>query len=227
VPRKVFVAGEILTAADVNANLMDQAVMVFDDAAARTTAIPSPIEGMVTYLKDTDKLEKYTNAWVDAAPGKILQVVQVVKTDTFSTNTQTYTNITGLSASITPSSASSKILVMAQVTYSGGNNNDAGFFKVVRGSTDIYVGDAAGSRVQTVMGGNDGGETVSHQQGRRLFSEPIIFLDSPATTSSITYNTQTRGAGNGSLFVNRSDIDADNALCGRGVSSITLWEVAG
>jgi hypothetical protein len=59
VPRKVFVAGEILTAADVNANLMDQAVMVFDDAAARTAAIPSPIEGMVTYLKDTDALEVF------------------------------------------------------------------------------------------------------------------------------------------------------------------------
>jgi hypothetical protein len=57
-PRKVFVAGEILTAADVNTNLMDQAVMVFDDSAARGSAIPSPIEGMVTYLKDTDKFEK-------------------------------------------------------------------------------------------------------------------------------------------------------------------------
>jgi hypothetical protein len=62
VPRKVFVAGEILTAADVNTNLMDQAVMVFDDSAARGSAIPSPIEGMVTYLKDTDPLKFMTVA---------------------------------------------------------------------------------------------------------------------------------------------------------------------
>jgi hypothetical protein len=61
-PRKVFVAGEILTAADVNTNLMDQAVMVFDDSAARGSAIPSPSEGMVTYLKDTNLVEAYTGA---------------------------------------------------------------------------------------------------------------------------------------------------------------------
>jgi hypothetical protein len=68
-PRKVFVANEILTAADVNTNLMDQAVMVFDDSAARGSAIPSPSEGMVTYLKDTDQLEKYTTDWVPANTG--------------------------------------------------------------------------------------------------------------------------------------------------------------
>lgn len=69
-PRKVFVAGEILTAADVNSNLMDQAVQVFDDASARTTALPSPTEGMVTYLKDTNSIDKYLgSAWVPASNG--------------------------------------------------------------------------------------------------------------------------------------------------------------
>jgi len=68
VPRKVFVAGEILTAADVNTNLMDQAVMVFADAAARTTAIPSPTEGMVTYLSDSNTVEAYNgSAFVNVA----------------------------------------------------------------------------------------------------------------------------------------------------------------
>jgi hypothetical protein len=70
VPRKVFVAGEILTAADVNANLMDQAVMTFADAAARTTAIPSPTEGMVTYLASTKNLQRWTgSAWVNVVSG--------------------------------------------------------------------------------------------------------------------------------------------------------------
>jgi hypothetical protein len=62
VPRKIFVAGEILTAADVNTNLMDQAVMVFADSAARGSAIPSPSEGMVTYLSDVNRVEAYTGA---------------------------------------------------------------------------------------------------------------------------------------------------------------------
>jgi hypothetical protein len=59
---KTFVNGDILDATEVNDFLMKQSVMVFADAAARTTALPSPIEGMVTYLSDTDSLEVYTGA---------------------------------------------------------------------------------------------------------------------------------------------------------------------
>ena len=61
-PRKIFVAGEILTAADLQSNAVDQSVMVFNDAAARDTAIPSPSEGMVTYLSDVNRVEAYTGA---------------------------------------------------------------------------------------------------------------------------------------------------------------------
>jgi hypothetical protein len=65
-PRKVFTAGEVLTAADVNSNLMDQAVMTFADAAARTSAIASPTEGMITYLNSTDTLQFWSGtAWTD------------------------------------------------------------------------------------------------------------------------------------------------------------------
>jgi hypothetical protein len=64
--RKVFTAGEILTAANVNGFLMDQSVMVFDDDLARTAAIPSPTQGMVAILRDSDTLFKYTGAaWVE------------------------------------------------------------------------------------------------------------------------------------------------------------------
>jgi hypothetical protein len=59
---KTFVDLDILTAAEVNDFLMTQAVMVFADAAARTTALPTPSEGMVTYLEDTDSLEVFTGA---------------------------------------------------------------------------------------------------------------------------------------------------------------------
>jgi len=64
-PRKVFTAGEVLAASDVNSFLMDQTVMSFADAAARTTAIPSPVEGMTTYLNDTDALQIWNgSAWI-------------------------------------------------------------------------------------------------------------------------------------------------------------------
>ncbi len=61
---KVFVNGDILDAdVDVNPFLMSQAVMVFDDAAARTAALDGDeAEGMVTYLRDTNQVEKYDGA---------------------------------------------------------------------------------------------------------------------------------------------------------------------
>lgn len=66
--RKVFEANEVLTAADLNGYLMDQSVMVFDDAAARDTALPTPSEGMLAYLKDTDEVLKYDgSAFVSVA----------------------------------------------------------------------------------------------------------------------------------------------------------------
>jgi preprotein translocase subunit YajC len=60
--RKTFTAGEVLTAANVNGYLMDQSVMVFADSTARGSAIPTPTEGMVTYLEDTNALEFYNGA---------------------------------------------------------------------------------------------------------------------------------------------------------------------
>jgi hypothetical protein len=58
-PRKTFVAGEVLLAQDVNQFLMDQSVMNFASSAARSSAIPTPTEGMVTYRSDIDDLELY------------------------------------------------------------------------------------------------------------------------------------------------------------------------
>jgi hypothetical protein len=60
--RKEFNSGDILLASEVQGYLQDQAVMVFDDATARGSAIPSPTEGMLTYNKDTDQLELYDGA---------------------------------------------------------------------------------------------------------------------------------------------------------------------
>jgi hypothetical protein len=62
--RKVFTAGEVLAAADVNSFLMDQSVMSFAGTAARGSAIPSPVEGMYTHLEDSDKLQFWNgSAW--------------------------------------------------------------------------------------------------------------------------------------------------------------------
>jgi hypothetical protein len=73
---KTWVAGDVLSAADVNGYLMKQAVMRFADASARTSAIGTPTAGMLSYLVDTDSLEKYTgSAWASISnPGDITAV---------------------------------------------------------------------------------------------------------------------------------------------------------
>ena len=73
--RKVFTAGEVLTAANVNGYLMDQSVMVFASSAARSSAIGTPTAGMVSYLTDTSTLQVYGTAWADvSSPGDITEV---------------------------------------------------------------------------------------------------------------------------------------------------------
>lgn len=67
---KEFTTGDVLTAADANGYLASQVVMVFADAAARTTAITSPQEGMISFRKDADAMEYYSgSAWVAVDSG--------------------------------------------------------------------------------------------------------------------------------------------------------------
>ena len=67
---KEFTTGDVLTAADANGYLASQVVMVFADAAARTTAITSPQEGMISFLKDTNATQYYSgSAWVSIGGG--------------------------------------------------------------------------------------------------------------------------------------------------------------
>jgi hypothetical protein len=82
-PRKVFTAGEVLAAADVNSFLMDQTVMVFAGTAARGSAIGTATEGMYAHLNDTDTLTYYNgSAWANAvtSPGLTLVKSQAIGT---------------------------------------------------------------------------------------------------------------------------------------------------
>ena len=149
-------------------------------------------------------------------------VVQAVKTDTFATNSATFTAVTGMSVAITPTSATSKILVIAQIVVGGQNNNAVGSWKVTRGGTDIYIGDAASNRIRAIVGG-----FVSVNVGESVFSHSIVYLDSPSTTSSTTYQLEARrGASSINVYLNRSAADSDFSDVTRGASSITAIEVA-
>jgi len=157
-----------------------------------------------------------------AATGKILQVVSTTKTDTFSSTTlSAWTDITGLSVSITPSSASSKVLVIAHVS---GNiyhvNYAARHLRIARDSTGIAFADSAGNRQQATMTAHMSDANVP--QGMSA-----VHLDSPSTTSATTYKVQFIAFDGTPIYINRSNSDTDAYYTGRTVSSITVMEVAG
>lgn len=255
---KTFNTGDVLSAADVNGYLM-QGVWVFANATARTSAVTSPQEGNVSFLRDTNSLEIYDGAaWVaygagditgvtagtgisgggtsgtvtitnsmataidakgdlivgtgadafsrlavgatnghvltvDSAEatglkwaaasggGKVLQVVTAT-TSTPTTIASTTLTDTGLSASITPSSTGSRVLVLSSATWSSGRLSDAteGSFRLVRGSTALVTYDKGFGFYQS------GGAAQSTAFG--VFTN--AYVDSPSTTSSTTYKTQ-------------------------------------
>ena len=154
--------------------------------------------------------------------GGVIQVKSVIKTDTFTTDSTSYTDVTGLSVSITPKFSTSKILVMMHVQI-GHDSNVAGFLRLMRDSTAIAVGTDVSSRnACTVCMSDDPSDDV-------IASLSMTFLDSPSTTSSTTYKVQmnTEGSGNtGYVHVNRSGEDADNNQNGRTCSTITVMEVS-
>jgi hypothetical protein len=76
---KVFSNGSVLNASEINDNLMNQSVIVFSNSAARSAAIPSPIEGMTTYLEDTNNVWVWTgSAWTQLGAPPALTYITTV-----------------------------------------------------------------------------------------------------------------------------------------------------
>jgi hypothetical protein len=153
----------------------------------------------------------------------VLQVVNTIKTNFFSaTGTAGVApyEVTGLSVTITPSSASSKILVIADVFMGLVDFNNYNYFwKIVRNSTDIGVGTAG------TVGNISGGHNMYLSAGSIPFvgGNTKLVLDLPATTSATTYKVFI-GADNssGTVYINRKGYGTD--YCG--TSSITAMEIA-
>ena len=153
-----------------------------------------------------------------AGGGKVLQVVSATKLDTFTSTSTSPVDITGLSVNITPSSASSKIMVFASISGNGLNASNGSVFRLIRDSTDLIVPTSPGSRI----GGAIGLFTTSIstvQQGS------INYLDSPSSTSSLTYKIQGLANVAGTFYVNRSSTDTNDPNYIRTSSSITVMEI--
>jgi len=174
-------------------------------------------DGVVTNSKVADNAAIVSSKL--ATPGTILQVQNSIKTDTTASAGAAAWYDTGLSVSITPSFSSSKILVNVNVT--GGHSTSNTHFKILRDSTDLGLGDAGNLRLRATFA-----NLYTFADGNIQKTHSFELLDSPSSTSALTYKVQCRSQ-TGTWYINRSVNDTDNVDTGRTSSSITVMEIKG
>ena len=184
-----------------------------DVAGTTTLTLPSTSGNVLTSASSV------ANSQLSA--GHVLQVVSATDNAhyTFTAADWTFYDVSGLQVSITPSSSSSKILVMATVTVSQTNGSYNIFLRLARGSTALSTGNTTGfdsrGAAQTSFRASDGSD---------LGCVAMSYLDSPATTSAVTYKVQVNNPGSTS-YVNRP---SQNTGWERtGTSTITIMEIKG
>jgi hypothetical protein len=242
------VAGDLWWDSD-NGNLY----MYYDDGSSQQwiasngpqvfvgTAAPAGYQGQLWFNSTNGRTYIYyddgtTGQWVSAVgeialtsadlpTGTVLQVVSTTKTDTFSQSIAAGAEssaITGLSASITPSATSSKVLITVDIVASTSAGTGQGVFIFLeRDGTAIAIGDGVGSRKRV--------SSSALVNDFYLQSMSFSFLDSPATTSSISYTLKiAHGSGTTrTVYVNRTNQNPDNVQDARTISTITAMEIAG
>ena len=179
-------------------------------ASDRTLKLPSDGDGTILTT--------------NSATGKILQVVHVTKTDHFSSTSTTYTDITGMAASITPTSASSDIIIRFDVQLGGTSNlyAHAKCQRLIAGGSyaDLQIGDATGTHERANMN-MDSDVSYGYVKG---YNNSFSLKDSTHnTTSQITYKLVGH-CSSGTFYINRYHQDSTNSTTG--TSSVMLMEVA-
>ena len=211
IPDGTVDADALATNAVANAKVADDAIGLAELSATGTASSSTFLRG--------------DNAWAAAGGGKLLQVVQAIKTDAEAIVTGfTWTDIGDLSVTITPSAATSKVFVMSDFAC-GSSNAYSMKVRLYRGSTHIYKGDdsddyvSVTKRLQPYGASND---------VYKLENVALGFLDSPNTTSATTYKLQAACYGSQTMYINRtSTMNAQKALGYDSIpaSSITVMEI--
>jgi hypothetical protein len=160
--RKVFQPATVLTAADVNNFLMDQAVMVFAGTAARGSAIGTATEGMVTYLEDLNEIDVYTgSSWEQVYP--VQATVRTIGTATTAT-----TAVAGDKNNVIYSLATAASTVVVPDLFTIGDRID-----IVRdGAGTVVI--AAGTGVTSWAGAGTAGSAVTFKIDQQYNAATVL-----------------------------------------------------
>jgi len=213
-----------LTSSDVADGIITNAKLAQDIISADTALGAEPADTDEFLVSDAGVLKRMDYSYIKGGGGKILQIVPVVWKTAFSSTVSngTFATITDATASITPSSTSSKIWFNAMITT--GCQTYAPWFKIQKGGSDIAgaLGQSEGSR--TVMTAMSVGGTSDNAE---LQSTYISYVDSPSSTSSLTYTIVGGGRAAGTWTVNYPYDNNDYNYNGHSISTITLLEIDG
>lgn len=154
----------------------------------------------------------------------IIQVVNTQKYDTWSTTSTAFVDVTGFNASITPKFSTSRVLIMMQICFSSPDSANWGGYhpRMTRNGTVLQTGtDVSGNQHASWGGGLQLG------QQHNAFVKTFLFYDSPASTSSQTYQLQVamQAYSGGTLYMNTSATKSTQ-YSGTGISTLTLMEIA-
>ena len=143
--------------------------------------------------------------------GSVLQVVSTTSTTTFTSTSTSPVDITGVSVTITPTNSSNKVMIFFTCAASASNSLN---FYLNRNGTNINLGSGGSSKNATIC-------SVPTGNSAYMFSYALNFLDSPATTSAVTYKIQADTDG-GTFYINRRGSDTLFAS----PATITVMEIA-
>jgi len=166
--------------------------------------------GTITLGASGETIALASGASIGAGMGKVLQVVSTTSTTQFSTTSTTMVGLSpAISASITPSSTSNKILILCSLAF--GVANSAPFFTIYRGGSDIIP---SGTNMFS-------GSFLSDQY--QLENASFNYLDSPSTTSATTYELYWKSSNGVTVYLGRRAFDTTFQI----PTTITLMEIAG
>jgi|TARA_R100000278_G_scaffold48943_1_gene41912 hypothetical protein len=172
----------------------------------------------------TLRVDSIRGQTADGTDRYIVQIKSTTKTDTFSTTSTSQVDVTGFNVTITPSSSSHKILITGRMPFGRDNNNTGASMRLLRTvggtSTEIGSGDASGDNRPSDM------MELSTQNANNLNEAGINFLDTPSTTSSITYQVQIKSRDGSEVAVNRTGDNSNQVYNVLTSSTITVMEIA-
>jgi hypothetical protein len=181
---KVFTNGSVLNASEINDNLMNQSVMVFSNATARSAALTAPVEGMLTWLEDVNRYENYNGtAWVElgSAPGSVLlSTTSFTAASSVSPGSGTFSSTYDSYKLVFHASASTQLSLQYRLGNGTTPNSGANYVSTVYGwgnngnGTNIIISNAS----QTIA-------TIAHGNGQIAFDVTLVNPFASANTSML------------------------------------------